>query len=177
MSQIKTFFLEKLTSYLQYIADKDVKELSKLTLENVEPFSLKGQTLRCKCCKVYDGDTVTLIFPIKITQKIFVPITFTKYYRSSCRLYGMDAPEIKTNNPKEKEAAIKSRDFLANLILGQIITATFYREEKYGRLLADLYISEYEDTSLNQILVEKGHAYSYTGKTKVSFDDWYQLDK
>ena len=43
--------------------------------------------------------------------------------------------------------------------------------EKYGRILADVYI---EDIHLNQWLIDNGYAVTYSGGTKHIPEDWEQ---
>ena len=44
--------------------------------------------------KVTDGDTVKIVFPIN-----------KKFYKFSCRLYGIDTPEMKSHDINEKNYA------------------------------------------------------------------------
>ena len=55
---------------------------------------------RGRVIKVYDGDTIT------IAAKL--PYQESHLYRFQVRLLGMDAPEMKTDDPAEKRIAIKT---------------------------------------------------------------------
>ena len=115
--------------------------------------------------KVYDGDTIT------IAAKL--PYDASPLYRFSVRLLGIDTPEIKGKTAEEKEAAHAAQKALEYLILHKIVYLKDNAQEKYGRILANVYIDSPENP-INQIHVNKwmldnGYAYEYDGKTKKQF--------
>ena len=111
--------------------------------------------------KVYDGDSITIA-----TQFQFNP---NVWYRFSIRLNGIDTPEIKGSTDEEKQMAIKARDRLADLILHKEVQLKNISYEKYGRILADIYLnSEY----INEILLKERYAVPYQGKTKILPSSW-----
>ena len=105
---------------------------------------------------VYDGDTITLL----------IDVGFNIHLKQKCRLYGIDTPELRTKNKKEKELAIKARDYLKELILNKKVKIKTYKDDKYGRMLADIYL---DDIYVNMNLIEKGYAVSYLGAKKTSW--------
>ena len=111
--------------------------------------------------KVYDGDTIT------IASKL--PFKESPLYRLSVRLNGIDTPEIKGKNEDEKTAAKITRDALASIILNKYITLKNIQSEKYGRILADVYLGELH---LNAWLIKEKYAVKYDGGTKVSPTSW-----
>ena len=111
--------------------------------------------------KVYDGDTIT------IASKM--PYPESPMYRFSVRLNGIDTPEIKGKNADEKEIAKKARDELSALILNKSVTLKNVQSEKYGRILADVYL---EDVFLNDWMIEKKFAVKYDGGTKQIPESW-----
>jgi len=113
------------------------------------------------CIKVYDGDTIT------IASKL--PYPESCLYRFSVRLNGIDCPEIKSLNKTEKECAQIARDELSKLILNKIVILKNVETEKYGRILADVYL---DDLHLNKYMLEKRLAVLYDGGTKISPEDW-----
>lgn len=131
-------------------------------VEDAPWFSLEGQYLRCKVQEVYDGDTVTIIFPFN-----------GKAYKDKCRLAGIDAPEIRTKNEIEKREAINVRDWLSKKVLGKLVWIRFGKKDKYGRLLGHIYLDKKAKLSLNQIMVDQGMVCAYDGKAKKKFEDWY----
>jgi endonuclease YncB( thermonuclease family) len=105
--------------------------------------------------KVYDGDTIT------IAAKL--PYIESPLYRFPVRLNGIDTPELKGQSDDEKTAAKQARDALSQLILHKKITLRNVQNEKYGRILADVYL---DDLCINDWLVEERYAVKYDGGTK-----------
>ena len=108
--------------------------------------------------KVYDGDTIT------IAAKL--PYDESPLYRFPVRLLGIDSPEMKSKNKKEQDAAHKYQEALSKLILHKRVTLKNMGTEKYGRILADVYL---DDLHLNVWMLEQKLAVAYDGGTKVAF--------
>ena len=123
---------------------------------NTEPFVPK--ITEGKVIKVYDGDTITIAARLPY---INAPIS-----RFSVRLSGIDSPELKTHNSNEKIAAIISRDKLHGLIFNKIVTLQNVSLEKYGRILADVYLDQLH---VNQWLLDNHCAIKYDGGQKSDF--------
>lgn len=113
--------------------------------------------------KVYDADTIT------IASKL--PYDDSPMYRLSVRLNGIDTPEIKGKNisDEEKNAAIIARDFVTNLTLNKFVKLENVHSEKYGRILADVYI---DNIHLNDLLLKERYAVPYGGGTKKKPVSW-----
>jgi micrococcal nuclease len=105
--------------------------------------------------KVYDGDTITIATRL--------PYEKSPLYRIHIRLLGIDTPEIKSKVKEEKELSKEIRDVLSKRLLHKTIRLENVDTEKYGRLLADVYL---DDLHINQWLIEQRYAVSYDGKTK-----------
>ena len=108
--------------------------------------------------KVYDGDTIT------IAAKL--PYDESPLYRFPVRLLGIDSPEMKSKNQKERAEAHVSQEALSNLILHKRVTLKNMGTEKYGRILADVYL---DDLHLNIWMLEQKLAIAYDGGTKAAF--------
>jgi endonuclease YncB( thermonuclease family) len=115
-----------------------------------------GRVIKC-----YDADTIT------IASKL--PYDASPLYRLSVRLNGIDAPEIKGKSAEEKEVAKEARDFLSNLVLNKMIRLENVESEKYGRILADVYLGE---VHLNELLIKERYAVKYDGGTKLKPVSW-----
>lgn len=113
--------------------------------------------------KVYDGDTIT------IASKM--PWKDSPYYRFSVRINGIDCPEIRTQNENEKKCAFIARDLLQTKLMNNIVTLKNVSLEKYGRILADVFIGE-EDIS--NMLLNENLAVVYHGGKKQCPHDWYE---
>ena len=136
----------------------------------IKTFSLEGEIKKGKCVNVYDGDTIKVVFPIH-----------DKLYRWNCRLSGVDTPELRTKNKEEKKMGYKVRDKLREKILNKMIYVKCGEFDKYGRLLAEIYLeNEYQvggssmetNTSINKWLINNKYAFKYDGGKKKG---WYFL--
>ena len=89
----------------------------------------------------------------------------------SVRLNGIDAPEIKGKDvsDEEKEAAIIARDVVSKMILHKYVVLKNIQTEKYGRLLADVYI---DNINLNEYLITHRYAVKYDGGKKIKPESW-----
>jgi micrococcal nuclease len=136
---------------ITYLDNIDYKD----TIPFIPPISF------CKVIKVYDGDTIT------VCSKL--PFEGSPVYRFRVRLASIDSPEIRGGTKHETELAIISRDALHNLIYGKIIELRGNKIEKYGRVLADLYIG---NLHINKWLIDNNYAVPYDGGKKNRPDDW-----
>ena len=117
--------------------------------------------------KVYDGDTITIAnrLPIDNCNDIF---------RFSVRLNGIDTPEMRGKNEDEKTIAKEAKLALSEKILNKHVTLKNVATEKYGRVLADVYL---DDLHLNQWLLDERYAVKYDGGTKISPVSWIKYKK
>ena len=84
------------------------------------------------------------------------------YSNQRLRLYGIDAWEQRTRDLDEKEKGLAATAFVNEMApVGTQVTIITYKEGKYGRILAEVFLDE--DTNLNKLLTEKGHAERYEG--------------
>ena len=109
--------------------------------------------------KVVDGDTIDasidLGFDISLEKRI--------------RFAGIDTPESRTTNIKEKALGLESKEWLKKALEGakDIIIKTEKPDstEKYGRIIGHLFING-QETSLNNQMITSGYALAYDGGTK-----------
>jgi micrococcal nuclease len=135
------------------------KYLETITYHDTIPFV---PPIACgKVIKVYDGDTIT------IASKL--PYDNSPVYRFSVRLLGIDSPEMKSKTTTEKQLAIVARDALSNLIMNKTIHLKNISTEKYGRVLANVYL---DDLQINQWMLDNNHAIPYDGGTKNRPPEW-----
>ena len=113
--------------------------------------------------KVYDGDTIT------IASKM--PYENSLLFRFNVRLNGIDTPEIKSKNENEKILAKKARNSLSQLIMNKHVTLQNVKNEKYGRILADVYLGELH---LNKWMIDQSFGVAYDGKTKQAPLYWIE---
>lgn len=142
---------DQMDSKLDYLRDIEYKD----TVGFVPPIMVG------KVIKVYDGDTIT------IASKL--PNTETPIYRFSVRLSGIDSAEIHGKTKNEKKHAIVARDKLHDLIFGKMVHLKNISTEKYGRMLADVYL---ENLHINQWMLEQQLAIPYDGGMKHRPVEW-----
>ena len=141
--------------------NKHGKILETIEYDDTIPFI--PPVTRGKVIKVYDGDTIT------IASKM--PWDSSPFFRFSVRLNGIDCPEIRTKNVNEKKCAKMAKEMLSKNILHKIVTLKNVELEKYGRILADVYI---QDTNVTDCLIKNHLAVEYHGGKKQCPDDWLE---
>lgn len=104
-------------------------------------------TYNAKVIDIHDGDTITAL----------VDLGFHIQMEIKVRFYGINAPEITGST---RDAGLKSKQRVVGLISGKNIILKTYKDkqEKFGRWLADIYITETDAKSVNQILIDEGLA-------------------
>ena len=109
--------------------------------------------------KIVDGDTIDVV----------IDLGFDISFTSRVRLAGIDTPESRTTDAREKILGKEVKDYLAKALEGAtdivIRTEKVDSSEKYGRILGWLFVNK-STSSLNMELVNKGYAWSYDGGTK-----------
>ena len=144
----------------------EIEELGNKTKENTEYMTLENNEYTAKIVYIYDGDTMHVVFK-----------EFGQYFRWNCRISGVDTPELRTKNEKEKVLGYKVRDVLREKFMDKIVKIKCGEFDKYGRLLIDVYVPdeiknpEQETQMLSSWLIENKYAYAYDGGTKKSWDD------
>jgi micrococcal nuclease len=109
---------------------------------------------------VVDGDTIDVV----------IDLGFDISFSSRVRLAGIDTPESRTKDLKEKALGLESKEYLKKKLEAAtnivIRTEKVNSSEKYGRILAWLYVDG-ETRSVNHEMIEKGYAWGYLGDTKL----------
>lgn len=136
--------------------DKNDLKLLENHSSKTTKFSLNGHKTYAKCVHVYDGDTVHAVFKLPNSDQC---------HKWVIRLMGIDTPEMKSKNTAEKTKATETCDYLRKMILDKIIVLDCLDFDKYGRLLANIYL-EGTEKSINQNLIDNGYAKAYDGGTK-----------
>jgi micrococcal nuclease len=119
--------------------------------------------------KVYDGDTITIAARL--------PYSGSPLYRFHIRLAGIDSPEMKGKSEEEKSAAKLSQQALESLIINKKVYLENISTEKYGRILANVYVISVnkQKINVNQWLLDNGYAVRYDGKKKEPFTQFTQV--
>jgi len=136
--------------------------------ESVETFSFDGIKTDAKVVKVYDGDTIWIVFNYR-----------KKLTKTKVRMLGYDSPELKPpknliNRNAEISRAIAAKKYLESLVLNKVVKVHLSKFDKYGRPLCTIYIPD-PDTKfipcanklcVNTLMVRTNHGVTYMGGTK-----------
>ena len=129
-----------------------------LSIFNLVPLCAQEQVMINRVISVYDGDT----FRVDIDE--FPPIVGRNI---AIRILGIDTPEIKGSCHKERELAIKARDFTRKYLnAANIVSLTNLRRDKYFRILANVHI---DGKNLGDALLMQKLAVVYSGKSKFNW--------
>lgn len=109
---------------------------------------------------IVDGDTIDVV----------IDLGFDVLFASRVRLAGIDTPESRTKDLKEKALGLESKEYLKKFLKDAksvvIKTEKMDSSEKYGRILGWLYVDG-DTVSVNDHMINDGYAWSYLGDTKV----------
>lgn len=119
-----------------------MKKLTTLTLFLLITLLSFSYTITGKVIKVSDGDTIVIM---------------SEGVKHKIRLNSIDCPE------KKQEYGQEATKFTYDFVYGKTIEADVKDKDRYGRLVADIYL--YGD-SLNQALVRNGLAWHYKKYSK-----------
>jgi micrococcal nuclease len=110
--------------------------------------------------KVVDGDTIDVL----------IDLGFDILFQSRVRLAGIDTPESRTKDLKEKALGLESKEYLSKHIKDAksvvIKTEKMNSTEKFGRILGWIYVNG-DTVSLNDMMINDGYAWGYMGDAKV----------
>jgi micrococcal nuclease len=110
--------------------------------------------------RVVDGDTID----------VDIDLGFDISFTSRVRLAGIDTPESRTTDKKEKVLGLEVKQRLKDILSksSKIVIRTEKPDstEKYGRILGWLFIDGAEK-SINEGLIADGYAWDYMGATKI----------
>lgn len=148
-----------------------VNDLTTQTFENLPKFTFNGLVTKAKVVDIYDGDTITIVFYYN-NQPI----------KDSFRMLGYDSPEMKPlksidNRELHIEAAKCAKLHLSKLILNRLVWVCFCQEEKYGRLMGEIYLIGSDtdqqmignELNVNKHMIDEGYGKTYEGGHKSDY--------
>ena len=113
-----------------------------------------------KVNKIVDGDTID----------VDIDLGFDISFSSRVRLAGIDTPESRTTDLKEKALGLEVKEKIKKELAAAkdvvIKTEKPDSSEKYGRILGWVFLDG-SGVSLNQKLINEGYAWTYGGGTKI----------
>ncbi len=119
-------------------------------------FTLEGQEFDAKVVKIYDGDTIHVVFSFK-----------GEITRWKIRMEGYDSPEMRSKCADEKKAAQRAKQALVDKIGKNKVKLVCGKFDKYGRLLGTIFL---DDENINTWMISQGYGYPYEGGTKMIFE-------
>ena len=105
---------------------------------------------KAKLIKIIDGDTIDA--EIDLGFKVSV--------RKRIRFLGINAPETRTRDLKEKQAGLRTKSRLETLFDASkgVFTLKSHGVGKFGRVLGEIFI---ENININELLLNEGLASKY----------------
>ena len=122
---------------------------------------VKKHGYSCKLDRVVDGDTCDAM----------IDLGFKTWVKKRIRFKGVDTWESRTRDLDEKKKGLAAKAFTKDLLENSDdgkFSIISYGTGKYGRVLGELFVKGHEK-SVNQLLLENGHAYEYEGGKKKVF--------
>ncbi len=119
---------------------------------------------RATVLEVIDGDTIDLM----------VDLGFSVYHKIRVRLNGINTPESRTKDLREKELGLKAKAFTKDWTTRHkdvLVHTSVDKKEKFGRILAKVYSDENKTACLNEDLIEAGYARAYNGEARGGWFD------
>ena len=144
--------------------------MPQLLMEIFDPVS-PNYVYRCLVTRVVDGDTVD----------VSIDLGFDTWIKDRVRLMGIDTPESRTRNRKEKAlglaAKARLKEFIKNAhdIPGKRGKKEIYLQTskegkgKFGRILGSILVN---GQNLNLAMIREGHARQYFGGSKNELGPW-----
>lgn len=110
----------------------------------------------CEILEWKDGDTVV----------VNIDVGFDWKKKDTVRIYGMNAHEIRSKDPKERALGLRDKTFAEALApVGSHVLIRTHKagqdEEKFGRWLADITLRDGRDFA--QIMIDSNHGIPYFG--------------
>ena len=125
---------------------------------------------RCKIVNVYDGDTAT----------VDIDLGFKSWRHSEkVRIGGIDTPEIRTRNKREKVFGYLARARMRELLPDgsiQILRTYSPKPDKYGRILGNFVIDAEVDLLASKVLITERLAVLYHGQNKKDVQDEHEAN-
>lgn len=102
--------------------------------------------------EVIDGDTFDAT----------IDLGFSTFKKERLRLKGVDTPELRTSNKREKNAAILVTEFVKHLLKDRTLVIETNKKGGFGRYIADIYLPQ--GGTLSNYLLKRGLAREYKAR-------------
>ena len=143
---------------------------------------LDHREYQCELIKVVDGDTIDC----------YIDLGFNLKTKKRIRYMGIDTWESRTRDLEEKAKGLAAKDRNKHLLEQGVFKLKSFGTGRFGRVLGEIFvdpevvgehitecigdaehhidIDESGWVSVNDILIEEGHAYEYHGEKKKDFE-------
>jgi len=105
--------------------------------------------------RIVDGDTID----------VMMDLGFETWVKKRIRLYGINCPETRTRDKKEKKAGLKAKAMTEKMCIDANYSCRIKSKSigKYGRVVAEVFFDMPEDQyiCLNDVLLDTGNAVPY----------------
>lgn len=110
---------------------------------------------KIKVTRVVDGDTIDAE----------IDLGFNMTLKKRIRLHGINTPETRTRDKEEKKKGLAAKERLQQIVDEQqnILFLKSMDQGKFGRCIGVLFEQDFDDQSINEMLVQEGHAVEYFG--------------
>ena len=102
--------------------------------------------------RIVDGDTID----------VMLDLGFDTWVRRRVRSYGINCPETRTRDKKEKAAGLKAKQFVSDWCTEYNMKCVIKSKGigKFGRVIGEVFFIKNSEESycLNDMLLDKGHA-------------------
>ena len=144
---------------------------------------------QCELIKVVDGDTIDC----------YIDLGFNLKTKMRIRYMGIDTWESRTRDLDEKKKGLAAKARNKELLEAGVFKLKSFGTGKFGRVLGEIFVSpDYVGehinecinnlnstldlshdgwVSVNDILIEEGHAYNYHGENKKDFKEEMKKEK
>jgi micrococcal nuclease len=144
---------------------------------------------QCELIKVVDGDTIDC----------YIDLGFNLKTKKRIRYMGIDTWESRTRDLDEKKRGLAAKARNKELLEAGVFKIVSHGTGKFGRVLGEIFVDpvvvgehineciKNDDSeidldhdgwvSVNDILIEEGHAYPYYGGKKKDFDEEVSKEK
>ena len=137
---------------------------------------------QCELIRVLDGDTIDC----------YIDLGFNLKVKKRVRYMGIDTWESRTRDKEEKVKGLAAKARNKELLEAGVFKIVSYGTGKFGRVLGEIFVSpdavghevsENVDktsdglVSINDILINEGHAYEYDGGKKKKFVSEIEKEK
>tara|TARA_R100000149_G_scaffold65623_1_gene40778 strand:+ start:168 stop:572 length:405 start_codon:yes stop_codon:yes gene_type:complete len=116
--------------------------------------------------RIVDGDTVDVDIDLGFD---------TWLHNQRIRLYGIDTPECRTRNKREKAHGLLAKEYVQEaLVVGRTYALTTKEKGKFGRFLGEFKTGK---GLITKLLVKEGLAVPYTGQNKAEVAAMHELNR